>query len=105
MTRTNPYQRCRTLVLGASGFIGPHVARALHARGAEVLLVVRDRERAASVCSRFDLDGQIFQADLGEPYTIERLIRDLQPDMVFNLAGYGVDSAERDPTFAFEINE
>jgi UDP-glucose 4-epimerase len=38
----------RVLVVGATGFIGGHVARALSARGDEVLCLVRSRARAAS---------------------------------------------------------
>jgi uncharacterized protein YbjT (DUF2867 family) len=39
----------RILVLGATGRLGPHVARALHAAGQQVRAVCRDPERARTV--------------------------------------------------------
>jgi nucleoside-diphosphate-sugar epimerase len=80
------YAGTRTLVLGASGFIGRHVARAL--------------ERAGATVAR---PGRA-EADLARPGAAEALIGELRPTITFNLAGYGIDRTERDAGLAQRIN-
>lgn len=100
------YRGVSTVVLGASGFIGRWVARALSRCGARLSLVVRNPVEAETVFARYGIDGDIVQLDLGaDPGELESLCRRLQPALVFNLAGYGVDRSERDESLAYRINE
>jgi nucleoside-diphosphate-sugar epimerase len=88
----------RALVLGASGFIGRWVADALEASGAEVVRSVRDPDFAGAG------EGEVHLVDLLRPGSAEQLVARVRPQVVFNLAGYGVDRAERDEAFAARLN-
>lgn len=93
------YRGRRALVTGGRGFIGRRVAAALHAAGAEVVAVLRPGDDAPAV------DGlEIVHADLSEPGVGTRLVAGLAPEITFNLAGYGVDPAERESTSARRLN-
>jgi nucleoside-diphosphate-sugar epimerase len=98
------YGGARALVLGASGFIGRWVARLLAARGAHVFHAVRDRHAFALIFRRWDLAGDVVEADLAEPGAAAAMLRALRPSVTFNLAGYGVDPGERDEAVARRIN-
>lgn len=99
------YRGVDVMVLGASGFIGRWVARALTQAGANLRLVVRDEQTARAVFKQYRVDGEIVVADLAEPATaLPRLIETTAPRIVFNLLGYGVDRGERDPLTARAIN-
>lgn len=87
----------RALVLGASGFIGQAVARAL--AHAEADLIVADRRPQQS-----GTPGKHLIADLLPEGSAATLIREVQPDIVFNLAGYGIDRTQRDAALAERIN-
>jgi nucleoside-diphosphate-sugar epimerase len=107
IARTGPdsrYRKARVAVLGASGFIGRWVALALCRQKANVSLVVRNRPAAEYIFSEFGIKGEILEEDLREPDTVLRTFRMINPSIVFNLAGYGVDSSERDEDTAFQIN-
>jgi len=90
------------MVLGAAGFIGRWVVRALHARGANIHAVVRSPANAD------DLRGigatTVTVADLAAHLRIPSLLGDTQPAVVFNLAGYGVDPSERDHQMMEAVN-
>jgi nucleoside-diphosphate-sugar epimerase len=94
----------RILVLGAAGFIGRWVARALTRRGADLLLVVRDAQAAASVFDRWEATGAIVESSLQDARILTDLVRDLAPQVTFNLVGYGIDPAERDEEEARWVN-
>ncbi len=90
-------------MLGASGFIGRWVARALADHGAEVIAVGRDRSRVESALRQAGATCTIVGRDLARPGLRTWLTR-LKTDVVFNLAGYGVDPSERDPVRAHRLN-
>ena len=89
------YAGVRTIVLGASGFIGRWVGRVLTKAGSDLHLVVRDGHAARKVFDEFDVAGQIHEQDLSQPSGLADLFRMIRPAVVFNLVGYGVDPAER----------
>lgn len=93
----------RCLVLGASGFIGRWVARAL--TSAEADLYVVTRVPGAADVDRWGIRAREVHADLVVPGDLEALVTTTQPDVVFNLAGYGVDRTQRDATLAQALNE
>ena len=100
----NPYQGTRVVVLGASGFIGRWVARALCEKGPLLHLVVRDKEVARELFAKNAIHGDIVEADLTKLESIAALFREIKPSVTFNLAGYGVDRLERDETTAYQVN-
>src|SRR5690348_13286550 len=91
------YRDAPVLVLGASGFIGRWVAHALLRQSAGVTLAVRSREALEHLKDSYGLHGRVVETDLGRPGAARALIEQARPAIVFNLAGYGVDPAERDP--------
>jgi dTDP-glucose 4,6-dehydratase len=91
-------------VLGATGFVGRWVARALCNRGALLNLIVRDAAAAESIFSSYDVHGTLFEIDLLKPGAVLALYRKIKPVVTFNLAGYGVDRSERDEQTANQIN-
>jgi dihydroflavonol-4-reductase len=57
-----------TLVTGATGFLGWHVANRLLARGEKVRALVRERSRVR------ELDGEIVTGDLRDPESLKRAV-------------------------------
>lgn len=99
----NGWQRTRVLVLGSTGFIGQWVTRRLVRAGADVTVAIRgnsSRERLDPL----EIRSTPVVADLSDVGSIESICHDLQPDVTFNLAGYGVDPAQRDEAAALAIN-
>ena len=85
----------RVLVTGASGFLGAHLCRKLHERGATVLGVSRvpRTEPAYVQWSTNDLVGRD---------AVERLFQEARPDVVYHLAGFAHAAVRLDlvdPTF------
>ena len=101
MTIDVAYRGVQALVLGGSGFIGAWTAWALHARGATVTVVARDAEHASAALGPAARDARIIAIDLLRSGALAELMDAVQPTIVFNLVGYGVDQSERDPERPF----
>ncbi|MEO6445463.1 MAG: NAD(P)-dependent oxidoreductase [Gemmatimonadaceae bacterium] len=99
----SPFWHTRVLVLGASGFVGYWVARALRAQGAHVTCAVRTVEGAERL-TRQQLGSVVVRRDLADLGALGTWIPPLKPAIVFNLAGYGVDRSEQDEETADLIN-
>jgi len=98
---SSPLHGRRALVLGASGFLGRWVVRALRERGAHVLAQVRDPARLPAW---FGAGAERLVADLAAPKSGTELLRRAEPELVFNLLGYGVAKDERDPLLHQRLN-
>src|ERR1700687_5637341 len=98
------YAGRRVLITGAGGFVGRWVARLLQAGGAELLLVARRASALESVGEAYQFTGCIMVCDLSEAGEFAALYRDARPEITFNLAGYGISPAERDPDLAEKMN-
>jgi UDP-glucose 4-epimerase len=96
-----PLRDRRVLVLGASGFIGRWVVRECVQRGAQVVAQVRDPARLGGV---FREGVEVVTGDLGATKAGTELVRRVTPDVVFNLAGYGVAKDERDAERTQRLN-
>jgi dihydroflavonol-4-reductase len=72
----------KTLVTGATGLVGSHVARALVARGDDVRVTVRDNAMLDAIA---DLDVEIVEADVLERRAMRRALRGV--DRLFHVAG------------------
>lgn len=92
------------LVFGAAGFIGRWVSRLLSLAGARLYLTARDVQSAKEIFSTYEVRGEIFEIDLQQLDSIGELIASIRPDVIFNLAGYGVDRSERNEDTAYRIN-
>lgn len=89
----------RILVTGGSGFIGPHLCRALCKCGAEVHAVSR-KQASTENCPRG------WQGDLSEIGSARNLLKAIRPDLIFHLAGYAVGGRDLElvlPTFQSNV--
>ncbi len=102
--RRAQYHGIHAIILGASGFIGRWVARALSECGANVSLVVRDHLAARKIFSNYGVDGEVYTLDLRDGESVRKLFARVRPAITFNLAGYGVDPLERHEETAYCIN-
>lgn len=98
------YRGVKVAVLGASGFIGRWVARALAAQGAHVFLVVRNKAAAKQLFSEYRITGDIWEQDVRDFQAVQDLLQAIKPSITFNLIGYGVDRSEREERAAYQIN-
>ncbi len=76
----------RALVTGITGFVGTHLAEYLLSKGeVEVYGTYRWRSRMDHIDH---LRGEIrlVECDLRDPVSVDRLIREVQPDLIFHLA-------------------
>ena len=100
------YRGQRVMVWGAAGFIGRWVAGALLREGAEAFLVTRSAEGEERLRAWPGLDGaRIVVGDLTDRAAADAIVRAVRPAVTFNLAGHGIDPAERDEAAAFAVNE
>jgi dihydroflavonol-4-reductase len=72
----------KTLVTGATGFVGSHVARALVERGDAVRVTLRASSSRAALAG---LDVEVARAQLGDRAALRRALRGV--DRVFHVAG------------------
>lgn len=97
------YAGRRAVVLGASGFIGRWTARLLHDCGAHVVAVGRDGAAVEHALGGARSGIEVVVQDFvgTDP---QSWLGDLEPDVVFNLVGYGVDRTERDAALSRRLN-
>jgi len=100
MARTR-YQPSLSLVTGASSGIGAAFARALAARGSDLVLVARRESRLRALASELEsahgIHCAVVALDLSEPRPGAALLAELDarldgrcPDLVVNNAGFGI---------------
>jgi dihydroflavonol-4-reductase len=88
----------RTLITGATGFIGSHVTRLLVARGDEVRVTVRSASPRAALEG---LDVEQVRADVCDRRSIRRAMRGV--DRVFHVAGTTSLALPRERAFAVNV--
>lgn len=94
------YAGRHVMVLGAGGFIGSWMQHALINAGAIVTPILRPGH--VQTGSRFA--GGVVYCDLEDSKALRRTVRTAAPDVVFNLAGYGVYPGQGDAGHADRIN-
>ncbi len=104
MDYRHAYHQRRVIVLGSTGFIGRWVARALNLQGANLFLLVRDPAVAEGLFPKYGIKGEICASDLADLERVKKEIEAIQPQVILNLAGYGIDRSERDEAQSYRIN-
>ena len=102
--RLEAYDRLPTLVLGASGFIGRWVAFALSKQDADLYLLVRDEVATQQIMQSLGVSATIIRLDVSDLGAVNAELKNINPEIVFNLVGYGVDPRERDNEDAYLLN-
>ena len=87
----------RVLVAGGTGLVGGSLVSSLRARGDDVAVLTRARARVPSFASAIEIEQ--WHGD-----EVERALAGRCFDLVFNLAAYGVDPADKDPAAAETVN-
>jgi len=98
------YAGVRTLVLGASGFIGSWTVSALVRAGADVVAVARDAPAVHLALARRRTAAHVVVADFTTRGAVTDVVARIRPTVVFNLCGYGVDHGERDAATMHTLN-
>ena len=78
----------RTLITGASGFVGANLARRLLRDGNQVHLLLRGAHQGWRL-QEISADGQVTLADITDRDAVRRSIAAAKPDWVFHLSAYG----------------
>ena len=94
----------RILVLGATGFLGRWVASCAMQDGLDVHCALRSPTNWMELRHVWGLPDRAHAVDLLDDRALGELLADIQPDWVFNLAGYGIDREEKDSGLAEALN-
>jgi nucleoside-diphosphate-sugar epimerase len=78
----------RTIVTGATGFVGANLARRLLADGHKVHLFVRPQHRTWRI-EAIRSAVQVHSVDFADEERLTRLVSEIRPDWIFHLAAYG----------------
>ncbi|RKN85302.1 GDP-mannose 4,6-dehydratase [Paenibacillus ginsengarvi] len=74
----------KALVTGISGFVGSHMAEFLLKQNVEVTGTIRHRSRMDHIKHLKDI--RLVECELRDPFSVEHLIEDIKPDLIFHLA-------------------
>lgn len=88
-----------TLVTGATGLLGSHIARLLVERGDDVRVTVRQRSRLGNI---EDLDVERVQCDVLDRRAVRRAMRGVE--RVFHVAGLTNLNADADAQYRVNVN-
>lgn len=88
---------------GATGFIGSHLLKRLIKEGCKVHISIRPDSSLWRI-EEFKNDFTSHKIDLTDFEAIRSLINQIKPDIIFNLAAYGVDYRQQDIYQAIDIN-
>ncbi|XEC93403.1 GDP-mannose 4,6-dehydratase [Paenibacillus tarimensis] len=75
----------KALVTGITGFVGSHMAEYLLNRNVEVVGTIRQRSRMDHI-RHLIKDLELVECELKDPFSVETLIGNAKPDLIFHLA-------------------
>lgn len=97
----------KALITGASTGIGRDMARNLHARGAELILVARSTQKLEELKGELGGKPRIISLDLSAPencYKLYEMTKDENIDILINNAGFGAYGLSSHVTLETELN-
>ena len=93
----------RTLVSGASGFVGANLARRLLADGDEVHLLLRPEHKSWRLDGIVE-DVHVHEVDITDREGVDKAMAAARPDWVFHLAAHGAYPTQKDLDQMIETN-
>jgi len=96
----------KALVFGISGQDGSYLSEHLLEAGHEVYGMIRRHSTPESQHSRIDhLNTKLYYGDLTDPTSIEKIITEVRPDLIFNLAAQSHVRVSFDiPQYTIQVN-
>jgi nucleoside-diphosphate-sugar epimerase len=82
-------------VTGATGFIGSHLLKRLTKKGCNVHIAIRQDSSLWRI-KELKEDFTIHKIDLNDIENLNSVIQQIKPEIIFNLAAYGVDYRQQD---------
>ena len=98
----NWQKRC-VLVTGATGFIGSHLAKCLVKEGAEVHALVRSSSSFWRL-REIQEELSLHVVDLSDQISVNNACQEINPEIVYHLAAYGVHYQQQDIKQALDTN-
>ncbi|PRR82271.1 NAD-dependent epimerase/dehydratase family protein [Clostridium vincentii] len=93
----------RILVTGGCGFIGSYLVKRLLTEGSKVAIICRAGTKPWRLEDQLE-NISIYEVDITDSIKVERCIKEICPEIVFHLAAYGVNSAQKEYIKAANIN-
>src|SRR5579883_2746123 len=78
----------RILVTGVTGFAGSHLAEALLAQGGHRVIGVARQGTWPEACCHLAAQVELYACDLCAGEALEQILRAVQPERIYHLAGY-----------------
>ena len=103
----NYYKNKKVLITGSSGFVGSWMSTILHESGSKVYGISLKPNTNPNLFEILQLEKKISQhyININDADKIKNIIRDIQPDIVFNLAAQPlVRESYRIPIETFDTN-
>ncbi|MFH0714652.1 MAG: GDP-mannose 4,6-dehydratase [Candidatus Diapherotrites archaeon] len=96
----------RVLITGVTGFAGSHLAEFVLENGfGEVFGTVRGKTADLSNLSKVMDKVKLFECDLADPYAVQSIVSEIEPDRIFHIAGQAfVPSSWRSPYETYHTN-
>ncbi|UZW15059.1 SDR family NAD(P)-dependent oxidoreductase [Clostridium pasteurianum] len=97
------FKDSKVLITGGLGFIGSHLVKRILKEGGKVFILERKGSnpwRIGEVIKKVN----IIEGDISKFEDINKLIKSINPDYVFHLAAYGVDSSKKEYSDAINTN-
>lgn len=93
----------RALVTGAGGFVGANLVRHLCQRGDEPVAIIRPGSNSWRLADAAP-EARVEMVDVSRPRDVARVVADVAPDAIFNLAACGAYSWQNDLDEMLAVN-